>query len=98
MNELQIFNNPDFGEIRTIDDGKTLLFCGSDVAAALGYANPRKATDDHCRCVTKRDAPHPQSPGKTIEMSFIPEGDVYRLVARSKLPEAEKFERWVLCV
>lgn len=96
MNEIAIFTNPGFGEIRTLetDDGK-VLFCGTDVAKALGYSNPRKAIADHCRCVTKRDVPHPQSPDKTIEMSFIPEGDVYRLITHSKLPEAEKFEAWV---
>lgn len=56
MNELALFNNPDFGEIRTLEtnDGK-VLFCGKDVAAALGYSNPRKALADHCKGVTKCD-------------------------------------------
>ena len=90
--ELKIFGNEAFGEIRTLetDDGK-VLFCGADIANALGYTNPRKALADHCRCVTKRDVPHPQSPGKTIEMSFIPEGDVYRLTAHRTLPKAVEF-------
>ncbi|MBQ6040923.1 MAG: phage antirepressor KilAC domain-containing protein [Oscillospiraceae bacterium] len=96
MQEPAIFTNPEFGNIRTLEteDGK-VLFCGADIANALGYSNPRKALADHCRCVTKRDAPHPQSSDKTIEMSFIPEGDVYRLIANSKLPDAVKFEAWV---
>lgn len=96
MNEIKLFENPEFGRIRTLenDDGK-VLFCGADVANALGYSNPRKAIADHCRCVTKRDVPHPQSPDKTIEMTFIPEGDVYRLITHSKLPAAERFEAWV---
>lgn len=95
MNELQIFNNNQFGEIRTIGEGDKIFFCGADVAKALGYTNPSKALTDHCRCVTKRYIPHPQAPDKEIEMSFIPEGDVYRLITHSKLPTAEKFERWV---
>lgn len=95
MNQIQIFNNPEFGEIRTVEENEQVLFCGSDVAKMLGYTNPSKALNDHCRCVTKRYTPHPQSPDKQIEMAFIPEGDVYRLIAHSKLPAAEKFERWV---
>lgn len=95
MNELQIFNNNQFGEIRTIGEGDKIFFCGADVAKALGYTNPSKALTDHCRCVTKRYIPHPQAPDKEIEMSFIPEGDVYRLITHSKLPTAEKFESWV---
>lgn len=94
-NAMQVFENPAFGAVRMLEENGTILFCASDVAKALGYSNPRKAVTDHCRCVTKRDVPHPQAPDKTIEMSFIPEGDVYRLIVRSKLPDAEKFERWV---
>ena len=45
MNELQIFNNPEFGEIRTIEENGMVLFCGSDVARALGYAIPSKAVN-----------------------------------------------------
>ena len=72
-----------------------MLFCAKDVAVALGYKNPRDAINRHCRYVVKRDVPHPQAPDKSIEMFFIPEGDVYRLIVRSDLPSAEKFERWV---
>lgn len=54
MNEMQIFRSPDFGEVRTVEENGTVLFCGSDIAKALGYTNPRKAVSDHCRCVTKR--------------------------------------------
>ena len=95
MNELQIFNNNQFGEMRTIEEGDKIFFCGADVAKALGYTNSSKALTDHCRCVTKRYIPHPQASDKEIEMSFIPEGDVYRLITHSKLPTAEKFESWV---
>ena len=93
---IQLFSNPEFGEVRTLetDDGK-ILFCASDVANALGYAKTRNAIQAHCRYALKRGVPHPQSPDKTIEMSFIPEGDVYRLISHSKLPDAERFEMWV---
>ncbi len=83
-----------FGTIRQLS-GDPALWCGSDVAKALGYANSRKAIIDHCRCVTKRYIPHPQSPNKQIEVSFIPEADVYRLICHSKLPKAQEFEKWV---
>jgi len=75
-------------------DGKP-YFPASECAVILGYKNPRKAIIDHCRCVTKRDTPHPQNPEKNMERSFIPEGDLYRLIIRSKLPAAERFEHWV---
>lgn len=91
-NELQIFNNPEFGEIRTLEEGERVLFCGSDVAKALGYTNPSKALSDHCKGVTKRYTP---TKSGTQEMSFIPESDLYRLVFSSKLSTAEKFTDWV---
>ena len=92
MKELQIFNNPEFGEIRTISENGAVLFCGSDVARALGYTNPSKALTDHCKGVTKRYTP---TNGGDQEMAFIPESDLYRLIFRSKLPSAERFTDWV---
>lgn len=92
MNELMIFNNPEFGEVRTLEEDGKVIFCGSDVAKALGYANSRKAISDHCRGVTKRYTP---TASGEQEMSFIPESDLYRLVFSSKLPTAEKFTEWV---
>lgn len=94
--DVMLFDNPEFGSVRTLstDDGR-VLFCGKDIATVLGYTNTRKALADHCRGVSKRYVPHPQSPYKTIEMTFITEGDVYRLITNSKLPSAEKFESWV---
>lgn len=92
MNEIQIFNHSDFGEVRTINENGNVLFCGSDVAKSLGYANPSKALADHCKGVTKRYTP---TKSGEQEMSFIPESDLYRLVFRSKLPSAEKFTDWV---
>lgn len=95
MQGIDIFTDEKFGSIRAIEESGRVLFCGSDVARALGYARPNDAIVDHCRCTVKRRIPHPQSPDKEIGMAFIPEGDVYRLIARSKLPSAERFERWI---
>lgn len=99
--QLQIFKYQSeeeqlFNEIRTIEqeDG-SVLFGATDVAKMLGYSNPHDAIGKHCRYLAKYDLPHPQSPGKTIKVGFIPEGDVYRLIVRSKLPSAEKFEKWL---
>ena len=84
-----------FGKVRMIFEEGRALFCGSDVARALGYAKPNNAVNDHCRSTLKRGVPHPQSPDKTIEMAFITKLDVYRLIAHSKLPSADEFERWI---
>lgn len=92
MTNITIFKNNDFGEVRTLEqDGKT-LFCGSDVAKALGYAIPSKAVNTHCKGVSKMEVP---TNGGSQQMLFISEGDLYRLIVNSKLPSAEKFERWV---
>lgn len=92
--ELQIFENSEFGKIRTtVDDEGRILFCGSDVAKALAYTNPPKALRDHCKGRTKRST---LTSGGNQSLFFIPEPDVYRLIFRSKLPAAEKFEQWVV--
>lgn len=94
MNELQIFNSEEFGDIRTVNvDGKPYFFA-TDIAKALGYVNPHDAIAKHCRWVAKREVPHPQSKIKMIEVNVIPEGDLYRLIANSELPNAQKFETW----
>lgn len=93
MNELQIFNSEEFGDIRTAEiDGKP-YFVGTDVAKALGYNNPRDAVSRHCKGVVKRDTP---TSSGIQSMSYINEGDLYRLIMKSKLPSAEKFESWVM--
>lgn len=92
MTDLQIFKNPEFGEIRTLEEDGKILLCASDVAKALGYNKPNDAVARHCRATTKRSTP---ISGKMQEINFIPEGDVYRMIAHSKLPAAEKFESWV---
>lgn len=96
MNDIAIFEHYEFGRVRTLIEDGEVLFAGSDVASALGYNQPHKAIERHSRYGMKRTAPHPQSKDKTIEMNFIPEPDLYRLVFRSKLPNAEKFIDWVV--
>lgn len=96
MNELMIFNNPEFGEIRTIEEDGKVLFCGSDVAKALGYKNPTKAIADHCKGTVERRTN--DSLGRQQTMKFIPKGDVFRLAAKSELPGADRFESWIFDV
>jgi len=92
MNELMIFNNPRFGEVRTITENGKTLFCGSDVAKALGYKRPNDAVTAHCKGTVKRRT---LTKGGEQEMNFITEGDIYRLAAKSELPGAEEFESWI---
>lgn len=92
MSEVQIFQNQQFGEVRTIEENGEILFCGSDVAKALGYAKPQNAISTHCKGALKRGI---LTVGGQQEMTFIPESDLYRLVFSSKLPTAEKFTDWV---
>ena len=92
MNSLQIFNSEEFGEIRTIEiDGKP-YFVANDVARALGYKRPADAVTAHCKGSVKHRY---LTDGGEQELKVIPEGDIYRLTVRSKLPSAEKFEKWV---
>lgn len=94
MNKVSIFEHPEFGRIRTLEiDGK-IWFCASDVAAALGYSNPRDAVVRHCKPmgVVVYDTPTRSAVQK---IKYISEGNVYRLIAGSKLPSAEKFESWI---
>lgn len=92
MNELQIFNSEEFGEIRTVEiDGKP-YFVANDVARALGYKRPADAVTAHCKGSVKHRY---LTDGGEQELKVIPEGDIYRLTVRSKLPSAEKFEKWV---
>ena len=93
MNELKIFENTEFGKMRTIEEGGKVLFCGSDCAKMLGYSRANDAITQHCRSTVKRRIATSQ--GNMSEMYFIPEGDLYRLITHSKLPAAEEFEKWV---
>lgn len=89
---LTVFESAQFGSIRTlVEDGK-VLFCGNDVARALGFTRPKDAVRDHCRGAVKRRLP---TEGGVQEMNFIPESDLYRLAFQSKLPGAVRFTDWV---
>lgn len=94
MSNIQIFNNPEFGEIRTIDQNGEPWFVGKDVATALGYADPRgaisKKVDDLDRGVAKMATPSGEQ-----EMTIINESGLYSLCFSSKLEGAKKFKRWV---
>lgn len=90
--ELQIFNNPEFGTIRTLTIDDKTLFCANDVAKALGYARPADAISAHCKGSVKHRV---LTNGGPQLMTFIPESDLYRLTFKSKLPAAEKFTDWV---
>lgn len=73
-NMIKIFENEEFGSLRILkEDNGRIMFCGKDVASALGYSNTKDAIRRHCRWGVKHDLPHPQSPSKTIKMIFIPE-------------------------
>lgn len=95
MNEIKIFENKEFGKIQIIEENGKFEFEATGTAKILGYSNPNDAIQRHCRCLVKHDVPHPQSKDKTISKNFISEGDLYRLITHSKLPSAEKFEKWV---
>ena len=93
MNQLTIFTSPEFGEIRTTtDESGKVLFCGKDIAVVLGYKDTRHAITAHCKGGVKYPV---LTNGGYQETTFISEGDVYRLIAHSKLPSAERFESWV---
>lgn len=93
MNELQTFINQKFGSVRIMRVEDKPFFVANDIAKALGYKNPSDATKKHCKRATMTWGS--DSLGRQQEFKVIPEGDVYRLITRSKLPSAEEFEVWV---
>lgn len=93
INNLEIFKNEEFGEIRTVEQNGQIFFVANDVAKILGYKNPSDATNKHCRNAIM--AWGSDSLGRRQEFKMIPESDLYRLIISSKLPSAEKFEKWV---
>ncbi len=94
MNEIQIFKNEEFGDIRTVTIDGEPWFVGKDVAEVLGYSNNRKALADHVdeddKGVTKCD-----TPGGMQDLTIINESGLYSLILSSKLPNAKKFKHWV---
>lgn len=96
MNEIQIFNNPEFGEVRTVNINNEPWFVGKDIAQILGYVNPRKALLDHVDEEDKRDGVTIRdSIGREQNPTVINESGLYSLVLSSKLPTAKRFKRWV---
>jgi prophage antirepressor len=94
MNELKVFNNNEFGDVRVVEVDNEPWFVGKDVAEILGYSNPRKALIDHVdnedKGVTKCD-----TLGGIQEITTINESGLYSLILSSKLPNAKKFKKWV---
>lgn len=95
MNELQVFNHPEFGSIRTTEMNGEPCFIGKDVAEALGYAKARNAISAHVDEEDKKEAPIQGTLGGEQAMTIINESGLYSLVLSSKLPGAKKFKRWV---
>lgn len=94
MTDLQIFNSPEFGAIRTIEKDGEPWFVGKDVAAALGYEKPTDAVRKHVD-VEDRGISKMETPSGAQETTIINESGLYSLVLSSKLPTAKKFKRWV---
>lgn len=94
MTDLQIFNSPEFGAIRTIEKDGEPWFAGKDVAVVLGYGDTdqalRKHIDDEDKLIRRFDGS-----GQNRQMTIINESGLYSLVLSSKLPTAKKFKRWV---
>lgn len=94
MNNLQIFLNPEFGQVRTVEiDGQPWLV-GKDVATALGYKNPQRAIRDHVEDEDK-GMTKTVTPGGEQELQIINESGLYSLILSSKMPKAKAFKRWV---
>lgn len=94
MNEIEIFKNPEFGEIRTLTIDGEPWFVGKDVAERLGYSNPRDALSKHADAEDKGVAKC-DTPSGAQEMTIINESGLYSLVLSSKLSTAKQFKRWV---
>ena len=95
MNELQIFKNEEFGEVRTVTINNEPWFVGKDVAEALGYLKARNAILAHVSDEDKKDAPIQGTPGGTQNMIIINESGLYALIFGSKLESAKRFKHWV---
>jgi prophage antirepressor-like protein len=101
MNELKVFQNEEFGEVRSLVINDEPWFVGKDVAKALGYENPSKAIRDHVEEEDKKVGVQNVTPyisdnlGRKQYPTFINESGVYSLIFGSKLPSAKKFKHWV---
>ena len=95
MNELQIFKSEKFGEIEILIENGREYFPATEVAKILGYKDPKKAINTHCKKDGWVIRPVIDRLGRTQEKKFINEGNLYRLITKSNLPQAEVFESWV---
>jgi prophage antirepressor-like protein len=95
MTDIQIFNNPDFGDIRTVEIDGEAWFVGKDVAGALGYAKPLGAVSTHVEKDDSLKRGLMDSLGREQETIFINESGLYALIFGSKLDSAKKFKKWV---
>ena len=102
MNEIKIFENPEFGSVRTIDIDNDVWFVGKDVAVILGYSNPSKAVSVHVDVEDKQylmldiaDSQNGNVPVGQTKTTIINESGLYSLILSSKLPKAKEFKRWV---
>lgn len=93
VNSIELFTDSEFGELEIVEADGKFLFPATDCAVKLGYSTPRDAIIRHCGGVVKRDVI--DSLGRTQQKNYIPEGDLYRLIAHSKLSSAKKFESWI---
>lgn len=94
MKSLQVFNNKNFGEVRTIVQENGIWFVGKDVAECLGYKDTSDALKRHVDEEDKGVGVLP-TPGGNQSLKIINESGLYSLVLSSKLPSAKKFKRWV---
>ena len=94
MNDLAVFNNPDFGSVRTLMVGDVPYFVGKDLTTILGYANPSKALSDHVDEDDKLNNDSLSSLGQRGGW-LINESGLYSLILSSKMPNAKQFKRWV---
>lgn len=94
MNELQVFNNPEFGQVRTLTIEEEPWFVGKDIAVALGYGNPRDALRKHIEDEDKRVS-QIATPSGEQTMTIINESGLYALIFGSKLESAKRFKHWV---
>lgn len=93
--EIMVYEHPLFGKVRMFIKNEKAWFCGMDIATSLQYSNTRDAIARHCKSqgVVIHDVI--DSMGRTQQMKFISEGNIYRLTAKSQMPKADEFESWI---
>lgn len=95
-NKLKIFNNEEFGQVRAVMLDGEPYFVAKDIATVLGYKDPKNTVKNRCKRGRVSEIPHPQNENKTLDVTVIPESDIYRLIMGSKIESAQKFESWVM--